>query len=182
MSQDIAISIGKRLKSERKAAGFLQHQLATLCKICRNSQSGYEVGDRTPTAEYLHEIHKHGLDILYILTGTRACFPAIPTASPEPEQPWIPKEDESFVIRNPSNHQDGLSQLLYVCLDRSLPHHVIGRPILPGPANRIAPVLLPIAAYEFTPGDMAVKAMGLADEVANVVKLRHQNMNKPADS
>jgi len=95
---------------------------------------------------------------------------------------WYPGPDQPFVVQNVRDAQDGLCTLLYVCLDASLPDHIIARPILHDSTFNAIPVILPRARYRFSAGDAAVTAMGLKDEVTKVVKLRHQYLNKVMDA
>ncbi len=68
----ICCDIGDRLKEERERLGYLQAEFAAQGTVGRNSQSGYEVGDRPPTAEYLAKIARLGADVQYIVTGVRS--------------------------------------------------------------------------------------------------------------
>lgn len=65
-------NIGTRLKEERERLGFLQPEFAAQGAVARNSQSRYEVGDGSPTAEYLAKIARLSADVQYIVTGVRS--------------------------------------------------------------------------------------------------------------
>lgn len=64
-------SIGERLREEREALGYTQGDFADLVGQSRKSQGRYEAGERAPDAEYLSTAAKHGVDVLYVLTGQR---------------------------------------------------------------------------------------------------------------
>lgn len=63
--------LGKRLKEERKRCGLTQSELADLAGIGRLAQYQYESEARSPNTRYLNAIFAAGLDISYILLGTR---------------------------------------------------------------------------------------------------------------
>ncbi|MDF1622496.1 MAG: hypothetical protein P1V33_03380 [Pseudohongiella nitratireducens] len=95
---------------------------------------------------------------------------------------WYPGTDQPFLIQNVHNVQDGLCTFLFVCLDNSLPDHIVARPVIHDSTFKSVPVILPKARFRFSPGDAAVTAMGLKDEVTKVVKVRHQHLAKPMDA
>lgn len=63
--------IGSRLKLERKRLELSQHELGGIGGIEANAQGLYERGKRFPNASYLSSIAKAGVDILFVITGTR---------------------------------------------------------------------------------------------------------------
>lgn len=65
------MSIGDRLKKERKRLGYSQAEFAEILGVHRNSQSRYESGEREPEASYLNAIRKAGADVGYVMTGVR---------------------------------------------------------------------------------------------------------------
>lgn len=65
------MTTGDRLREQREAKGLNQGALAELLGVDRKTQNNYETGKRKPTAAYLEEIAKAGLDVVYILTGRR---------------------------------------------------------------------------------------------------------------
>lgn len=87
-----------------------------------------------------------------------------------------------FVLTNVGNIQDGLNSVVFVCIDAALPEHIVARPVFQGVVNVQAPVLLPRGRYRFTPGDDAVKAMGLKEEVTRVIKMRNQQASQGMDA
>jgi len=72
------VSIGDRLKQERRALGLNQAEIAALASQVPKSQQRYEAGTRSPDAEYLSIVARHGVDVLYVLTGTRAASLPLP--------------------------------------------------------------------------------------------------------
>jgi transcriptional regulator with XRE-family HTH domain len=74
---DIFNSIGLRLLQEREALGKTQSDFAAIAAAAgvpgatRQSQAKYEKGLAMPSAAYLSVIATAGVDVLYILTGSR---------------------------------------------------------------------------------------------------------------
>ncbi|WP_233117728.1 helix-turn-helix domain-containing protein [Aggregatibacter actinomycetemcomitans] len=66
------MSIGPRLKEERERIGLTQAALGAVGGIQKQAQLKYESGVRTPSAEYLIEISKIGIDVNYVLFGVRS--------------------------------------------------------------------------------------------------------------
>lgn len=66
------LSIGERLRSERKRLGLNQADLGKAGGVQLLAQSNYENGKRTPSAEYLSAVAKQGVDVQYVLTGVHA--------------------------------------------------------------------------------------------------------------
>ena len=64
-------TLGSRLRSERKKIGLSQTAFAELAGLRKQSQVHYETGKRYPDGNYLSAIAKHGVDVLYVLTGRR---------------------------------------------------------------------------------------------------------------
>ncbi len=62
---------GIRLKEERLRFGIDQETFGAIGGVKKNAQSNYENGIRNPDSEYLTAIAAAGVDILYVLTGTR---------------------------------------------------------------------------------------------------------------
>lgn len=65
-------TIGDRLKNERERLGLSQTQLGAIGGVQKQSQLKYENGATYPNANYLNEVAKVGIDILYVVLGTRA--------------------------------------------------------------------------------------------------------------
>lgn len=66
------MSIGPRLKEERERIGLTQAVLGAVGGVQKQAQLKYESGVRTPSAEYLIEISKIGIDVNYVLFGVRS--------------------------------------------------------------------------------------------------------------
>ena len=64
--------IGKRLREERNRLRLNQQQMAGRGGVQPQAQVRYEKGDRKPDASYLVGIAAHGVDVAYVLTGTRS--------------------------------------------------------------------------------------------------------------
>lgn len=67
-------AFGERLSEERKALGLSKTAFAARLGIHRNTQGNYESGAREPEAAYLAAAAGVGIDVGYVLTGTRADF------------------------------------------------------------------------------------------------------------
>ena len=63
--------ITDRLREERIRLGLTQEELAVLGGIRVNAQSVYERGARVPNANYLSNVARAGVDVLYVVTGER---------------------------------------------------------------------------------------------------------------
>lgn len=73
------MGIGERLKEERERLGLNQTDFAAMAGASKNTQYNYEKGERSPDANYLAAAAAQGVDVLYVITGTRtpqpsACF------------------------------------------------------------------------------------------------------------
>lgn len=64
--------IGVRLREERKRLGLTQPALGEAGGVKVIAQSNYENGKRIPGGEYFSAVADHGVDVLYVLTGTRS--------------------------------------------------------------------------------------------------------------
>ncbi|HHH3032411.1 TPA: helix-turn-helix domain-containing protein [Serratia marcescens] len=64
-------TLGSRLREERNRLGFTQAELADLVGIHKNSQGNYENDVKSPDSKYLSTVAEHGVDILYVVTGSR---------------------------------------------------------------------------------------------------------------
>lgn len=65
------VEIGERLKAERIRVGIPPTDFAALCGVSRTTQFNYEAGGRAPDADYLQRAGKAGVDVQYVITGTR---------------------------------------------------------------------------------------------------------------
>lgn len=68
--------IGERLREEREHLGLNQGAFGELGGVKANAQGNYEKGDRYPDAAYLAAVAKHGVDVLYVVTGQRTPKPS----------------------------------------------------------------------------------------------------------
>lgn len=65
-------TLSERLKEERNRLGLNQTDFGSLAGVGKTTQINYESGSRTPSADYLAAIFKHGVDIQYVVTGVVA--------------------------------------------------------------------------------------------------------------
>jgi transcriptional regulator with XRE-family HTH domain len=68
----IFLTIGDRLKEERTRLRLTQPQMAETGGVGKNTQINYEKGERSPDSEYLARVSAIGVDVLYVVTGTRS--------------------------------------------------------------------------------------------------------------
>ncbi|WP_175784262.1 helix-turn-helix domain-containing protein [Burkholderia ambifaria] len=64
--------IGDRLREERVRLGLSQEDFGAIGGVKKLAQGNYEKGMRVPDAAYLAAIAAAGVDVLYVVTGTRA--------------------------------------------------------------------------------------------------------------
>ncbi|MEB3470137.1 helix-turn-helix transcriptional regulator [Pasteurella multocida] len=69
---NIRAEIGSRLKEEREKLKLNQEVMGAIGGVRKQAQLKYESGTSCPSADYLYEISKIGVDILYVVQGTRA--------------------------------------------------------------------------------------------------------------
>lgn len=62
--------IGSRLRQERARLGLSQKSFGEIGGVEANAQGKYENGGRAPKADYLSRVAEHGVDVLYVLTGS----------------------------------------------------------------------------------------------------------------
>jgi len=65
------VTVGQRLKEERKRLGFTQSALAVIGQTTRKSQIDYENDTTQPKSGYLAAIARLGADVQYIITGQK---------------------------------------------------------------------------------------------------------------
>jgi transcriptional regulator with XRE-family HTH domain len=75
------MTLGERLKEERKRLGLSQPGMAELAGASKNSQISWEKDEASPNARYLMAIAAAGADVQYVLTG-------IPTRDPYLRLAW----------------------------------------------------------------------------------------------
>lgn len=95
--------IGARLREERERLGLSQRAFGEIGGVEPNAQGKYENGDRTPKADYLAAVAARGVDVLYVLTGSRT--PA-PIENLSEVEEWVlgsyrtlVKEDQDAILR-----------------------------------------------------------------------------------
>jgi transcriptional regulator with XRE-family HTH domain len=64
--------IGLRLRQERTRLKLSQSALGSIGGVETNAQGNYESGARSPKTDYLLRIAEAGVDLNYVLSGTRA--------------------------------------------------------------------------------------------------------------
>ncbi|MFG0232333.1 helix-turn-helix domain-containing protein [Achromobacter sp. 413638] len=69
------LDIGDRLRSERERLGMSQTEFAERADVTRKTLFGYESGERSPSADALAAWAAIGLDVLYVVTGSRSFSP-----------------------------------------------------------------------------------------------------------
>lgn len=76
----IFLSLGERLREERKRLGFTQEAFATTASTSVQTVNSYEAGRSDPKTSYLSAIAAAGADTQYIITGMRSSSlaPALP--------------------------------------------------------------------------------------------------------
>jgi len=65
-------TIGKRLREERERLGLSQVAFGEVGGVQKRAQINYEADERSPSAEYLSAIAVIGVDVVFILTGSRS--------------------------------------------------------------------------------------------------------------
>ena len=64
-------NLGDRLREERERLTLNQDEMADAGGVKRNSQGNYERGKQNPDTAYLLAVAEVGVDIHYVLTGSR---------------------------------------------------------------------------------------------------------------
>jgi transcriptional regulator with XRE-family HTH domain len=95
--------IGSRLREERERLHLSQGNFGEIGGVKANAQGKYESGERFPDAEYLAAVSAAGVDVLYVLTGTRTPKPVDGLSVAEEKvldnYRSIPEEDQASVLR-----------------------------------------------------------------------------------
>jgi transcriptional regulator with XRE-family HTH domain len=65
------VTVGTRLKEERKRLGLTQEAMGLACGIAKRTQILFEQDAHLPGGAYLIEADKLGLDVAYLLVGRR---------------------------------------------------------------------------------------------------------------
>lgn len=73
-------SLGERLREERERLGLSQEAFGEVGGVKKLAQRNYEKGNRQPDAGYLTAIAAIGVDVMYLLSGSRSA-PVAPSLS-----------------------------------------------------------------------------------------------------
>lgn len=65
------MSVGNRLKEERKRLGLTQEAMAAACGVAKRTQILFEQDAHLPGGAYIVEADNLGLDVAYLLVGRR---------------------------------------------------------------------------------------------------------------
>jgi transcriptional regulator with XRE-family HTH domain len=68
----VSLNLNTRLVEERKRLKFNQKDFSVLAGVSKTTQFNYEKGERVPDALYLQTLSEAGVDILYVITGSRS--------------------------------------------------------------------------------------------------------------
>lgn len=101
-----SMTLGARLRQERKRLRLTQAELARWGETCRKTQVRYETDTRSPAAPYLVSIAAAGIDVTYVLLG-------IPGAVAHPGSVLTGTlEESSFPVAALTGRQDGPDESL----------------------------------------------------------------------
>lgn len=75
------MTIGDRLKAERERLGFSQTQFGLIGGVGKTTVIAWERGTASPNAAFLAAVAERGLDVLYVLTGSRSFVPPVALSS-----------------------------------------------------------------------------------------------------
>lgn len=78
--------MGERIREERERLGFNQSDFAALGSATRKTLFNWETGAAAPSAVVLAAWAKHGLDVLYVVTGQRGGAVATPRLSADEQE------------------------------------------------------------------------------------------------
>lgn len=81
------MQIFSRIKEERERLNYNQTDFSAIARATRKTLFNWESGAGSPTAEALAAWTEVGLDVLYVVTGTRNGYVA--QALPSDEQMWL---------------------------------------------------------------------------------------------
>ncbi|NBA98631.1 helix-turn-helix domain-containing protein [Pseudomonas sp. R5(2019)] len=118
--------IGSRIREERERLGLTQRLFGDIGGVEPNAQGKYESGERTPKADYLAAVAARGVDVLYVLTGSR---------TPQPLEHLSGAEEKILHgYRTLRGHdQEALSRLVSSLADATLHANVRARPMVVRP-------------------------------------------------
>jgi transcriptional regulator with XRE-family HTH domain len=104
--------IGPRLRQERHRLKLSQSAMGTLGGVETNAQGNYESGARYPKADYLLRLIDAGVDITYVMTGTRSPDVGPFTSVTSPSSPVV-DEHLGKVTHQLHRNLHGLIDALY---------------------------------------------------------------------
>lgn len=104
--------IGPRLREERVRLKLSQSALGAIGGVETNAQGNYENGSRSPKSDYLLRIIAAGVDINYVMTGTRPRDNDGNSISPLPPDP-VHSEHFEKVTHQLHRNLHGLIDALY---------------------------------------------------------------------
>lgn len=64
--------VSRRIREERERLGLNQEEFGVRAEVGRATQIFYEAGSRFPTTKYFGALEQHGIDTVYLLTGSRS--------------------------------------------------------------------------------------------------------------
>jgi transcriptional regulator with XRE-family HTH domain len=67
----IALGVGERLREERERLGMNQTDFGVSAGVSRGTQKAYELESSSPDIRYLSGLQELGVDVHYVLTGSR---------------------------------------------------------------------------------------------------------------
>jgi len=67
----ISLGVGERLREERERLGKNQTDFGVAAGVSRGTQKAYELESSSPDVRYLSGLQELGVDVHYILTGSR---------------------------------------------------------------------------------------------------------------
>lgn len=67
----ISSGVGERLREERERLGKNQTDFGVTAGVSRGTQKAYELGSSSPDVRYLSGLQELGVDVHYVLTGSR---------------------------------------------------------------------------------------------------------------
>lgn len=67
----ISSGVGERLREERERLGKNQTDFGISVGVSRGTQKAYELGSSSPDVRYLTGLQDFGVDVHYVLTGSR---------------------------------------------------------------------------------------------------------------
>lgn len=93
------VPIGSRLKEERERLGLNQTAFGDAAGVGRKTQFNYESEERSPDANYLAAVAEMGVDVRYVITGSRDYEPP-PELKPEEQMLLERYRHASREVRN----------------------------------------------------------------------------------